>query len=55
MVDTLKEAEARIRLAMLPPRPASGNNFSPNIKNLRTAANQNKRFPLPPKQLTSGR
>ncbi len=42
MVDTLKEADARIRAAMKPPQGKNGNGFSPGIQNLRKIAGKRK-------------
>ena len=42
MVKTLKEAEERIRAAMIPKSP--GGNFAPNIQKLRQTAKE-KRLP----------
>ncbi len=42
MVDTLKEAEARIRVAMEPPKSKRGNGFSPSIRNMRQIAGKRK-------------
>lgn len=42
MVETLKDAEARIREAMKPPQGKNGNGFSPDIQNLRKIAGKRK-------------
>ena len=42
MVDTLKEAEARIRVAMKPPQGRNGNGFSPGIQKMRQIAGKRK-------------
>ncbi len=42
MVDTLKEAEDRIRAAMKPPQRNNGNGFSPGIQNIRQIASKRR-------------
>ena len=42
MVDTLKEAEDRIRRAMLPPEINRGNGFSPGIQGIRKTAQRSR-------------
>ncbi len=55
MVDTLKEAEDRIRIAMAPPQQKNGANFSPSINKMRKVSSQNGQLTAPRKQLNRAR
>ncbi len=45
MVKTLKEAEDRIRIAMVPPQTNQGDGFSPGIQKIRQTTRQRKPMP----------